>query len=149
MIQGELYISTTWAASTSFIPFAGGMLNAQDSEYQGTANRGQYGTTAYISGLWESQVYEDAIKEYYGNNANRRIPGQRSAADTEFMYGMGGFNASKGNAYLPGTVIETKVRKLKALKASPNRSGIQVNTQLVKGNKLLIKYIGKGELVRP
>ena len=149
MIQGELYISTTWAASTSFIPFTGGMLNAQNSRYQGIANRGQFGTTAYISGLWESQVYEDAVKEYFGNSANRRIPGQKTSADSEQMYGMGGFDPSRGNAYIPGTVIETKVRKLKALKSSPNRSGIQVNTKLVKGNKLLIKYVGKGELVKP
>jgi len=149
MINGELYISTTWAASTSFIPFTKGMQNSQDSEYQGIANRGQFATTAYIQGVWESQLYETGYKDYINNSANLKLPGARYSGRVESMQGMNGPYADSGNAFLPGTILETEVRKLKALKSSPNRSGVQVTKQLVKGNKLLIRYVAKGELVRP
>lgn len=149
MIIGEIHISTTWNASTSFIPFDIGMVNAQDYAYGGIANRSIFATTACVQGVWESQKYEEDFKNYMGNSATRRLTGQRYSGAAEALGGMGGPYADAGNAFSPGTVIEAKVRKLKALKSSPNRSGVQVSRQLVKGNKLTFRYIAVGELVRP
>lgn len=149
MITGEIYISTTWAASTSFIPFDIGMHNAHDFRNGSRANRGLYATTAYVQGVWESQKYEEDFKDYLGNNAARRLYANHYVRGVESMGGMGGPYADAGNAFSPGTVIEAKVRKVKALKASPNRSGVQVSRQLVKGNKVIFRYVAQGELVRP
>lgn len=146
MITGEIHISTTWAASTSFIPFDRGMRDAHDYAYQSRANRGIFGTTAYVQGVWESQKYEEDFKDYLGDSGRRPL---RYGGQIEAMNGMNGPYADAGNAFSPGTVIEVEVRKLKALKASPNRSGIQVNRRLVKGNKLIFGYVAQGELVRP
>ena len=146
MITGEIYISTTWNASTSFIPFDIGMRDAHDFRYRSAANRGAFATTAYVHGVWESQKYEEDFKDYLGDSGRRPL---RYSGRIELMNGMNGPYADAGNAFSPGTVIEVKVRKLKALKASPNRSGVQVNRRLVKGNKLVFKYVAQGELVRP
>ncbi len=45
--------------------------------------------------------------------------------------------------------LELILKKLKALKQTPNRSGVQVNRRLLKGNRLVIRYVAQGELVRP
>lgn len=148
MITGELHISTTWAASTSFVPFDIGMRNAHDFAYQSRANRGIFATTAYLQGVWESQKYEEDFKDYLGDSDRGRRPLAYSG-QIESMSGMNGPYSDAGNAFSPGTIIEVEVRKLKALKSSPNRSGVQVNRQLVKGNKLVFKYVAQGELVRP
>lgn len=148
MITGELHISTTWAASTSFIPFDIGMRNAHDFAYQSRANRGIFATTAYLQGVWESQKFEEDFKDYTGA-VSVSVAGNVCSGNIEYMRGMNGPYSDAGNAFSPGTVIEVEVRKLKALKSSPNRSGVQVNRQLVKGNKLIFKYVAQGELVRP
>lgn len=147
MIFGEIFISTTWNASTSFIPFDLGMRDAHDVKLGGTNNRGYFATTAYVHGVWEYQKFEEDFKtsltssdlyaqKMYGN-------------DNDELTGLGGSSKHITNAFSPGTVIETQIRKIKALKASPNRSGVQVARKLVKGNKLVFKYIAQGELVRP
>lgn len=148
MIRGEIDIATTWAASTSFIPFHADMRNAHDYRYGSRDNRGIFATTAYVQGVWESQKYEEDFKDYLGNSTPPRY--SQYAGWAEHMGGLGGvFHADAGNAFSPGTIIEVQVRKLKALKASPNRSGVQVDRQLVKGNKLIFRYVARGELVRP
>lgn len=148
MITGEIRIATTWNASTSFIPFPPGIPNAQDYAYL-QANRGRFATTAYISGIWESQKFEEDFKDYMGSNAARRLFSNRYGGAIEHMSGMNGPYSDAGNAFSPGTVIEIEVRKLKALKVSPDRSGVQVNRTLVKGNKLIFRYVAQGELTRP
>lgn len=148
MIRGEIDIATTWTASTSFIPFHADMRNAHDYRYGGAANRGIFATTAFVMGVWESQKYEEDFKDYLGDSAAPIY--SKYSGWIDHMGGMGGvFHADAGNAFSPGTIIEVEVRKLKALKASPNRSGVQVNRRLVKGNKLVFRYVARGELVRP
>ncbi|MDD5614948.1 MAG: hypothetical protein PHH85_01965 [Candidatus Methanoperedens sp.] len=149
MITGEINIATTWAASTSFIPFSAGMQNAHDHRYGGVANRGIFATTAFVQGVWEAQKYEEDFKNYLGNSAALRLHARAYKGGIEEMSGMGGPYADAGNAFSPGTIINVEIRKLKALKSSPNRSGIQVNRRLVKGNKLVFRYVARGELVRP
>jgi len=144
MITGEIFISTTWAASTSFIPFDKGMLNAHNCEYGGTKNRGQFATTAYVHGVWETQKYEEDYKTYLGDT-----PEKGGIKTSNLIIGGLGSGQRIGNAFSSGTIIEVHVRKLKALKATPNRSGVQVDRKMVKGNKLVIKYVAQGELVRP
>lgn len=146
MIRGEIDIATTWTASTSFIPFPNSMVNAHDYRHGGAANRGIFATTAFVMGVWESQKYEEDFKDFLGDSGNRPLG---YGGQIESMSGMNGPYADAGNAFSPGTIIEVEVRKLKALKASPNRSGVQVNRQLVKGNKLVFRYVARGELVRP
>lgn len=159
MIIGEIRIDTTWAASTSFIPFPPGYHNAQNFEYEGVANRGIYATTAFISGVWERQLWDEGFYDEIVANPVKHAPND--------IYGQGGVipdpsGSSKilrglswvgqgdvGNAFQDGTVIEVKVRKLKALKSSPNRSGVQINRQLFQGNKLVFRYVAQGELTRP
>lgn len=140
MITGEIHISTTWAASTSYIPFDRTMRNAQDVKYNGTANRAMFATTAYVQGVWEAQKFEEDFKTYAGDDG-RTKGGLKTAS---YMP-----NMSIGNAFSPGTIIEVDVRKVKASRATPDRSGVQVNRRLVKGNKLIIRYLAQGELVRP
>ncbi len=146
MITGEINIATTWTASTSFIPFHASMQNAHDYRQGNVANRGIFATTAYVQGVWESQKYEEDFKDFLGDSGNRPL---RYSGQIEAMNGMNGPYADAGNAFSPGTIIEVEIRKLKALKSSPNRSGIQVNRRLVKGNKLVFRYVARGELVRP
>lgn len=147
MIVGEIFISTTWIASTSFIPFNQGMRDAHDVKLGGTNNRGYFATTAYVHGVWEYQKFEEDFKSSLQNSdlyAQKRFSG-----GVDELTGLGGSSKHITNAFSPGTVIETSVRKIKALKASPNRSGIQVTRQLVNGNKLVFRYLAQGELVRP
>lgn len=148
MITGEITIDTTWAASTSFVPFHPTLRNAYDEAYGGTNNRAYFATTAYISGIWEEQIYEDAMKNRLGDNASG-VSGNRERGSIVMMSGMGGMLMQQGNSFQPGTIIECEVRKIKALKASPNRSGVQVNRRLVKGNRLIFRYVAAGELNRP
>lgn len=147
MILGEIFISTTWNASTSFIPFNPGMQNAQDVKLGGTNNRGYFATTAYVHGVWEYQIFEDGFKDSLTSSDLYAL--NKYGGKIEELSGLGGSSKHLTNAFSPGTVIETQVRKIKALKASPNRSGIQVARKLVKGNRLVFKYIAQGELVRP
>lgn len=144
MITGEIFISTTWAASTSFIPFDLGMRNVHNVYVNGIENRGQFATTAYVHGVWDYQVFEDGMQDYLTSD-NSIYAGQEMPA--------AGFGTNRlgvvTNAFSPGTIIETSVRKLKASKSSPNRSGVQVSRRLVKGNKLVFRYVAHGELVRP
>ena len=144
MITGEIFISTTWAASTSYIPFDKGMVNVHNVEFGGTKNRGQFATTAYVQGVWEIRKFEEDMKNYLGNGTLRRSGIVRNSVAS----GLGG-HPVVGNAFSSGTIIEVHVRKLKALKSSPNRSGVQVDRRMVKGNKLIIRYVAQGELVRP
>lgn len=149
MITGEIFISTTWVASTSFIPFDIGMRDAQCGVVGGVANRGYFGTTAYVHGVWDYQVFEEGFKDDLRRNKEYDIKSRRYANGIEEMRGLGGSYQGITNAFSPGTIIETEVRKIKALKASPNRSGVQVSRRLLKGNKLVFKYLATGELVRP
>jgi len=144
MITGELFISTTWAASTSFIPFDVGMRDAQCTVIGSVANRGFYSTTAYVHGVWDYQVYEQSLVDSLDADDPYVNKGR-----SEEIRGLGGGYYGVNNAFTPGTVIETKVRKLKALKVSPNRSGVQISRRLLKGNKIVFKYLAIGELVRP
>ncbi|TFG97077.1 hypothetical protein E4H12_09520 [Candidatus Thorarchaeota archaeon] len=153
MIIGEIRIDTTFNASTSFVSFPPGFQNAQDYAYEGVANRGIYATTAWVEGVWERQVWEE------GYIAEMAANPEKWAADHTFddKYGVNkqcrGLawrgQGDVGNAFDPGTVIQVKVRKIKALRASPNKSGIQINRRLVKGNKLVFRYVAQGELTRP
>ena len=143
MITGELFISTTWAASTSFIPFDIGMRDAQGGVVGSVTNRGYFGTTAYVHGVWDYQVFEEALIA----NLDESDKYQHPIVDE--IRGLNGGYYAINNAFSPGTVVETGVRKIKALKASPNRSGVQVSRRLMKGNKLVFKYLAKGEFVRP
>jgi hypothetical protein len=138
MITGEIHIATTWAASTSYIPFDRTMRNAHDVVYGGTINMGMFATTAYVHGVWENQVFEEGFKSHVGYD------GLTSGGIGNNMP-----NMQVGNAFSPGTIIDVSVRKLKAIRTTPNRSGIQVNRKLVKGNKLIFRYLAQGELVRP
>ena len=147
MILGEIFISTTWNASTSFIPFNQGMRNAHDEKLNGVNNRGYFATTAYVHGVWEYQKFEEDFKTSLTNSD--LYAQKRYSRNVDEMSGLGGSSKHITNAFSPGTVIETSVRKIKALKASPNRSGVQVARKLVKGNKLVFRYIAQGELVRP
>lgn len=144
MITGELFIGTTWAASTSFIPFDVGMRNAQSGTVGSVANRGYFATTAYVHGVWDYQVFEEGLLDNL-NTSDKYLNKGR----IDEVRGLGGGYYGINNAFSPGTVIETEVRKIKALKSSPNRSGVQVSRRLLKGNKLLFKYLATGELVRP
>lgn len=157
MIIGEIRIDTTWAASTSFIPFPPGYHNAQDYQYQGVVNRGIYATTAYVTGVWEKELWDDAVDAdmladptKYANPIGAQMEGTDPYGTPKSLRGLAeGRNNNVCNAYDEGTVLEVKVRKLKALKLSPNRSGIQVNRQLLQGNKLVFRYVAHGELTRP
>ncbi|MBU0847241.1 hypothetical protein KKH23_08685 [Patescibacteria group bacterium] len=146
MITGELFISTTWAASTSFIPFDIGMRDAQGGTVGSVPNRGYFGTTAYVHGIWDYQVFEEGLVANL--SASDKYAGVGGSGIDEIR-GMGGGYYAINNVFSPGTVIEIAVRKIKALKASPNRSGVQVSRRMLKGNKLVFKYLAKGELVRP
>lgn len=148
MITGELFISTTWNASTSFIPFDIGMRDAQGGTIGGVANRGYFGTTAYVHGIWESQLYESDFLDYLRDTPELNQRSNRYSAGLEQMDGISRIEP-RGDAFRPGTVLEVSVRKIKALKSSPDRSGIQVNRRIVKGNKIVFRYLAKGELVRP
>jgi len=143
MITGELFIGTTWAESTSFIPFDIGMRDAHDAKLGGVNNRGYFATTAYVHGIWEYQTFEEALIA----NLDESDKYQHPIVDE--IRGLSGGYYAINNAFSPGTVIETGVRKIKALKSSPNRSGVQVSRRLLKGNKLVFKYLAQGELVRP
>ena len=157
MIIGEIRIDTTWAASTSFIPFPPGYHNAQDFQYEGVANRGIYATTAYVSGVWEKQLWDDAVAaDMLAEPVKYAVNYEAGAEEPDTMgvsKAIRGLQESRNNnpnnAYDEGTVLEVKVRKLKALKSSPNRSGIQVNRQLLQGNKLVFRYVAQGEMTRP
>ncbi|MFH1769869.1 MAG: hypothetical protein ABH833_04375 [Parcubacteria group bacterium] len=144
MITGEIFISTTWAASTSYIPFEAHMPDAHDVRYGGTANRGRFATTAYLHGLWENEIFEDDMKAETPPISSRAYVGI-----VEQMGGLGGMFEPMGNSLRAGTVISVSIRKLKALRTTPNRSGVQVNRRLLKGNRLIIRYMAQGELVRP
>lgn len=148
MITGEIFISTTWAASTSFVPFDIGMRDAHDVKLGGTNNRGYFATTAYVHGIWESQLYESDFLDYLRDTPELNQRSNRYSKGLEQMDGVSRIEP-RGDAFRPGTVLEVSVRKLKALKAGPDRSGIQVNRRLVKGNKMVFRYLAKGELVRP
>jgi len=153
MIIGEIRIGTTFDASTSYVPFPPGFQNAQDYAYEGVANRGIYATTAWVEGVWERQVWEEGyLADITANPGKYADPGgiNDPAGRNRQLNGIlnKGHN-SIGNTFDPGTTIEIKVRKLKALRASPNKSGIQVNRRLVKGNKLVFRYVAQGELTRP
>lgn len=148
MITGHIYISTTWAASTSYVPFTVSMQDAKTST--------DFATTAQVRGLWEHQIYEEKYLENVSDDPDKYMlhAGIQAAADEPIksdVGGMGNFGIgiSKGNAFYPGTVIETSIRKLKSIRTTPNRSGIQVNRRLVKGNELVFQYEALGELVRP
>lgn len=148
MIIGRIYISTTWAASTSYVPFTVDMVDARTST--------DFATTAQLTGLWEHQVYEDQYIDDVNDDPDKYMlhAGVLASLDepmTSGLTGFGSFDPSgmRGNAFNPGTVIEVSVRKLKAIRTTPNRSGVQVNKQLVKGNELVFKYEARGELVRP
>jgi len=143
MITGEIFVSTTWVASTSFIPFDVGMRDAHDVNFGGRANRGYFATTAYVHGVWEFQAYEEGLISNL--NDSNKYPNRK----VDELRGLGGSHYGITNAFSPGTILETEVRKIKALKSSPNRSGVQVSRQLMKGNKLVFKYLAMGELVRP
>jgi len=152
MITGVISIATTWEASTSFIPFHPGMRNAQDFQYGGVPNRGIFATTAYVTGVWERQLWEEGFKRAMEDDPDKfqSLADYRTGGIRDEMRGLGGGGYGDiGNAFDEGTVITVKVRKLKALKNSPNRSGIQVNRRLVAGNKLVFRYVAEGELVRP
>ncbi len=149
MITGEIFISTTWSASTSFIPFDVGMRDADDAKHGGVNNRGYFATTAYVHGLWEHQMFEDDFKESLRVSNKYANVSKNYGAGVEEMRGLGGGYVPVNNAFYPGTIIETSVLKIKALKDTPNRSGVQVARRLVKGNKLVFKYVAVGELVRP
>ncbi len=144
MIHGEIFISTTWAASTSYIPFDNSMRNAHDVRLGGTNNRGEFATTAYVHGIWENELFEKDMKDQAVPLSAKNYEGY-----IEQMGGIGGMFEAKGNAFRSGTVIEVSIKKLKALKQTPNRSGVQVNRRLLKGNRLVIRYVAQGELVRP
>ena len=122
MITGEIRIATTWAASTSFIPFDAGMVNAHDFRYGGMNNRGAFATTAYVHGFMALSLGDDGVL---------------------------GVSYSGDTTVYPGRANVVKVRKLKALKAGPNRSGVQVSAQLVYGDRLVFRYVAQGALVRP
>ena len=143
MITGEIFVSTTWVASTSFIPFDVGMRDAHGGVVGSVANRGYFSTTAYVYGVWEFQAYEEGFISNL--NASNKYPNRTF----DELRGLGGSHYGITNAFNPGTILETEVRKIKALKSSPNRSGVQVSRQLMKGNKLVFKYLAMGELVRP
>ena len=152
MIIGEIRIDTTWDASTSFIPFPPGYHNAQNFEYEGVANRGIYATTAFISGVWERQLWdEDFLQDIVDNPVKHDDPAwDDKYGNSKILRGLGWVGQGDvGNAFRDGTVIEVKVRKLKALKSSPNRSGVQINRQLFQGNKLVFRYVAQGEMTRP
>jgi hypothetical protein len=147
MITGHIFISTTWAASTSYIPYAISMQQAKNST--------DFATTAQVLGVWEHQIYEEKFKEHVSSDPDRYLLHAGRLGSAQHMRaslgGLGSFDIAgkKGNAFYPGTIIETSIRKLKALRVTPNRSGIQVNKQLVKGNQLVFQYEALGELVRP
>jgi len=152
MIIGEIRIDTTWAASTSFIPFPPGYHNAQNFAYEGVANRGIYATTAFISGVWERQLWDEDFKsDIVANPTKHAGPAwDDEYGNSKILRGLGWIGQGDvGNAFRDGTVIEVKVRKLKALKSSPNRSGVQINRQLFQGNKLVFRYVAQGEMTRP
>lgn len=155
MITGEIFVSTTWAASTSFIPFDIGMRDAQGGVVGGVVNRGYFSTTAYVHGVWDYQVFEEGFVDNLSDNsrnADNTKLGQKYLKMTvkaEEMRGFSGGYYAVNNAFSPGTILETEVRKIKALKSSPNRSGVQVSRRMLKGNKLVFKYLATGELVRP
>lgn len=171
MIQGTLLIATTWAASTSYIPFYPGMINAQDFDYNSHAGDGIFATTACVDGIWEIQLQEEKYVEYLRDtndmsaynalNANLIGAGiDQPVAGTGGLHnqdapieGLGssrgiGDGGMGGNAFYPGTSLNVTVRRLKALRSN-DRSGIQVNRALYKGNKLVFRYLSVGELVRP
>ena len=152
MIIGEIRIDTTWAASTSYIPFSPGYHNAQDFQYEGVNNRGIYATTAFVSGIWERQLWDEGFLEDITNNPVKHAgSAQNDPYGTDkVMRGLSWVGQGDvGNAFDPGTVVEVRVRKIKALKSTPNRSGIQVNRQLFQGNKLVFRYVAQGEMTRP
>ena len=147
MITGHIFISTTWAASTSYIPFTVSMQSARTST--------DFATTAQVFGVWENQVYEEKFKEKVASDPDKYLLHAGILGSAQHMRsslsGLGSFDIAgqKGNAFYPGTVIETSIRKLKSIRTTPNRSGIQVNKILVKGNELIFQYEALGELVRP
>jgi len=155
MIIGEIRIDTTWAASTSFIPFPPGYQNAQDFQYEGVNNRGIYATTAFVSGIWESQLWDEGYYNDLASNPLKHKMASLDNTDDERRFGktLRGLSwigqGDVGNAFDPGTVVEAKVLAIKALKSSPNRSGVQVNRELFKGNKLVFRYVAQGEMTRP
>ena len=170
MIEGTILISTTWAASTSYIPFEKGSILAQNFDYNNNTGHGIYATTALISGVWEHQIEEEKFVEYLSNTDDLNDyqgysgavigVGDNAAAGVAGLHpyeapaeGLGsakglGCIQQGGNAFYPGTVLEVEVRKLKVLRNN-QRSGIQVNRRLYKGNKLVFRYLSAGELVRP
>ena len=153
MIAGEIRIDTTWVASTSFIPFPAHIPNAQDYKYGGIDNRGIYATTAWVSGIWERSLWEmqfdGDVEDDWDKHAHYGTWDDKYG-NSKVMRGLSWIgNGNVGNAFEEGTVLEVKVRKIKALKSSPNRSGIQVNHELVQGNKLVFRYVSHGEIVRP
>jgi len=148
MLTGHIYISTTWAASTSYIPFPISMPAARNST--------NFATTAQVIGMWGHQVYEEGWLDYmesdnqlFQNHAD--VLNSSDERNISAMSGLGSFDIAgqDRNAFYPGMVLEANVRKLKAIRVTPNRSGIQVNRRLVKGNELVFQYEALGELVRP
>ena len=148
MLTGHIFISTTWAASTSYIPFPVSMQAARDST--------NFATTAQVIGLWGHQVYEEKFIEDMAADPDKYVAhaGVMASQDEPIksaIGGMGSFDVAgqDRNAYYPGMVIEANVRKLKAIRVTPNRSGVQIDRKLVKGNELIFQYEALGELVRP
>jgi len=148
MLTGHIFIGTTWAASTSYIPFPISLQSARDAT--------NFATTVQVMGLWGHQVNEEKFIENMAADPDKLrehagVLGAQQEPIKSSIGGMGyfGIAGQDSNAYYPGMVIEASVRKLKAIRVTPNRSGIQVNRRLVKGNELIFQYEALGELVRP
>lgn len=171
MLNATILIGTTYAASTSYIPFPPGMVNAQNYNWNSHTGDGIFATTAFLDGVWDHQLYEekyveylrdtDDLSDYAGYNTNLVGPGDDRGAGVAGLHhyitpaeGLGSMNGmcpntQGGAAFYPGTTLHVKVKRLKSERATNSRSGIQVNRALYKGNKLVFRYVGMGEIIRP
>ena len=112
-----------------------------------------------MSGVWEKTLWDELQYADILNDPTKWVPNVVIGNGVEVPDPYANTKACRGlswmgngdicNAYTEGTNIEVKVRKIKALKASPNRSGVQINRTLVQGNKLVFRYVAHGELTRP